>query len=131
MSRFCSWFDKLTTSDVSRCTLILSLSKDEPVLLVVRQAHHERCFSMHAHPEPVERMSRFCSWFDKLTTSDVSRCTLILSLSKDEPFCSWFDKLTTSDVSLCTLILSLSKDEPFCSWFDKLTTSDVSLCTLI
>jgi hypothetical protein len=24
--------------------------------------------------------------------------TLILSLSKDEPFCSWFDKLTTSDV---------------------------------
>src|SRR5438094_125652 len=65
----CSWFDKLTTSDVSLCTRILSLSKDEPVLLVVRQAHHdERCFSMHAHPEPVERMSRFCSWFDKLTT---------------------------------------------------------------
>jgi hypothetical protein len=25
--------------------------------------------------------------------------TLILSLSKDEPFCSWFDKLTTSDTS--------------------------------
>jgi hypothetical protein len=24
--------------------------------------------------------------------------TLILSLSKDESFCSWFDKLTTSDV---------------------------------
>jgi hypothetical protein len=23
---------------------------------------------------------------------------LILSLSKDEPLCSWFDKLTTSDV---------------------------------
>jgi len=24
--------------------------------------------------------------------------TLILNLSKDEPVCSWFDKLTTSDV---------------------------------
>jgi len=27
-----------------------------------------------------------------------AECTLILSLSKDEPLCSWFDKLTTSDV---------------------------------
>jgi hypothetical protein len=23
---------------------------------------------------------------------------LVLSLSKDEPFCSWFDKLTTSEM---------------------------------
>jgi len=29
---------------------------------------------------------------------DASVHTLILSSSKDDPFCSWFDKLTTSDV---------------------------------
>ena len=33
-----------------------------------------------------------------MPASDALVDPLVLSLSKDEPFCSWFDKLTTSDV---------------------------------